>query len=612
VAWFERGVSRWPAEVAVVCGDVSLTYAELNERANRLAEALAAHGVGPERTVGVVLPRSVGWVVSFLAVLKAGGVYLPVDVSLPAERASTMLQDADPVLVLDDGTAPEGWADQRITVAPDGRYTDTDTEDQRTAPATRRTAALHREQPVYLLYTSGSTGRPKGVLMTDRAIVNLLTWHLAEFPTGPGRVTAQFTSPSFDVSIQELLATLLSGARLVLPPEDVRRNPFELAGWLDEHRVSDLYAPNVVAEMICRAALEQGRTLPHLEHVAQGGEALAPGEAMRQVFGERPGRRLHNHYGPTETHAVTGFTLPADVADWPEPVPIGRPIDRTRVYALDGNQRLVPPGVAGELYAAGDCLARGYHGRPGMTAERFLPDPFGPSGSRMYRTGDLVRWRPDGSLDFLGRADDQIKIRGCRVELGEVESVLMRHPGMVECAVTPYRDTQGDQQLAAYVVVAESGMDELDALTARLLPGYMHPSAYIRLDSLPRTASGKVDRPRLPAPSARQREERAGSDAPCTHIEREVAEIWKQVLDVATPGRADRFFSIGGNSLKSVQVLNRIKVSLGVTVSVRDFFATPTIEHLAACVERLLVEKVAAMSDDEAAELLAKMTGAAP
>jgi hypothetical protein len=316
---------------------------------------------------------------------------------------------------------------------------------------------------------------------------------------------------------------------------------------------------------------------------------------------------LYNHYGPTETHVITGFTLPAEVADWPEPVPIGMPVDGTCVYVLDEDQALVPQGVAGELYAAGDCLARGYHARPGATAERFLPDPFGPPGSRMYRTGDLVRRRPDGALDYLGRADDQVKIRGCRVEPGEVENVLRRHPGIIECAVTPYRDPLGDQHLAAYIV-AESDPDELRVLAERVLPAYMRPSAYLRMAALPRTASGKVDRRRLPAPAPRHREDQEDSEAPRTPIERQVAKFWEEVLSVGGLGRTDQFFSVGGNSLKVVQVLNRIKVHFGVMISVRDFFGTPTIEHVATCVERLLLEKVAAMSDDEAIELLSTLS----
>ncbi|MFE7594617.1 amino acid adenylation domain-containing protein, partial [Kitasatospora sp. NPDC057512] len=402
-ALFESWARATPEAEAVVFEETVLTYGELNARANRLAHALIARGVGPERIVALRLPRSAELVVAVLAVLKTGAAYLPVDPDYPAARIAYMLEDARPAVVLDDLAAVHAPA---------------------TFPETDPSVPQDPGHPAYVIYTSGSTGRPKGVVMPSGALANLLHWHHRAVGGEPGTRTAQFTALSFDVSVQETLSALLFGKTLVVPTEEQRRSAELLAGWLERHRVAELFAPNLVIEALAEAAEDHGRDLPDLRLIAQAGEAMRLGGGLRRLQTRGHGRVLHNHYGPAETHVITAFALPADPADCPLPVPIGRPIANCRVYVLDSALRPVAPGVTGELYLAGAGLARGYLNRPGLTAGRFVADPYGPAGSRMYRTGDLVRRRADGELEFAGRADDQVKVRGFRIEPGEIEAEL--------------------------------------------------------------------------------------------------------------------------------------------------------------------------------------------
>uniref|UniRef100_UPI003F827E78 non-ribosomal peptide synthetase n=1 Tax=Actinosynnema sp. TaxID=1872144 RepID=UPI003F827E78 len=382
-ALFAAQVRRTPDTTAVVFGDAELTYAELDARSDALAHVLIGRGAGPERVVALRLPRGVEHFVALLAVLKTGAAYLPVDPDYPAARVVFMLADARPLLVLDDPADVRAhWND---TSAPLG-------------------AGHDPRHPAYVIYTSGSTGTPKAVVMPAGALVNLLRWHHRALGGEVGARVAQFTSTSFDVSAQEILSALLFGKTLVVPDEEQRRSAELLVDWLDRHRVEELYAPDLVLEAVAEAANERGRDLPALRLLAQAGEAMRLGGALREFQRRVPGRALHNHYGPAETHVVTAFPLPADLSACPLPVPIGRPVANTAVYVLDAALRPVPPGVPGELYLAGAGLARGYLGRQGLTSARFVADPFGGPGTRMYRTGDVARWRADGELEFGGRA----------------------------------------------------------------------------------------------------------------------------------------------------------------------------------------------------------------
>ncbi|MFF5582378.1 non-ribosomal peptide synthetase [Streptomyces hygroscopicus] len=582
---FQRQAHALPDTPAVVHGDTALSYAELNARANRLARLLLARGIGPEDVVGVALPRSVDLLVAVVAVVKAGAAYLPIDPAYPTERVSFMLADAAPAVVLTrGGVLPDGVRapvlalDEPETAQALAAQRDTDPTDA------DRPRPLHPAAPVYVIHTSGSTGRPKGVVMPAGAMANLVAWHHGEIGGGAGTRVAQFTAISFDVSAQEILATLLTGKTLVVPDDAVRRDAAALTRWLEEHRINELYAPNLVVDAVAEAALESGAALAELRVIAQAGEALALTPRLRAFCAGRPGLRLHNHYGPTESHVITATTLPADPAEWPATAPIGRPVWNDRVYVLDDTLGPVPPGVTGELYLAGTGLARGYLRRPDRTAERFVADPFGPAGSRLYRTGDLVRWGKDGQLHFVGRADHQVKVRGFRIELGEIETALAAHPDLASVAVLARQDRPGAPQLVGYLVPAAGrtapAPAELRKHLAATLPDYMVPSAFVALDALPLTPNGKLDRRALPAPVREDAERRE----PATPQEAALCALFAEVLGVPAAGVDDNFFDLGGHSLLATRLTSRIRTTLGAELSVRDLFESPTPAGLAGLV----------------------------
>ncbi|ELS56303.1 putative Peptide synthetase [Streptomyces viridochromogenes Tue57] len=585
-AMVEEQVRLAPDATAVVFADESLSYAELNTRANRLAHALIAAGAGPERTVALVQPRSPDLIVALLAVLKSGATYLPVDPEHPADRIAHLLRDAAPVLAvthsrtsdLVPATIPGLRLDDPAVAAEVCRRPDTDpTDADRICPPRDENAA-------YLLYTSGSTGLPKGVQMPVSALRNLLLWQREAIPGRPGARVAQFTAVGFDVSVQEILATLVNGKTLVVPDEDTRRSAERLARWLDRHRVNELYAPMPVIDAVYEAAQEQGLTLSALTDVQQAGEALTVNDRTREFHTRDAGRRLHNLYGPTETHVVTAYSLPGDSADWTASAPIGRPIGNARVYLLDDRLRPVPLGVAGELYLAGEGMARGYLNRPGLTAERFVADPYGAPGSRMYRSGDLARRRPDGELEFLGRADHQIKVRGVRIEPGEVEAVLASHPTVAQAAVVGRDDQPGGKYLAAYLVPAPGltcDPDELRRHAAESLPVAMVPTAFVELPALPLTANGKLDRRALPAPLL---DAVVSGRSPRNQRERDLCALFGEVLGRSWESIDDNFFFFGGHSLLATRLISRIRAVLGVELPIRAVFETPTVAGLAASV----------------------------
>ncbi len=545
---FEAAVAKTPDARAVLFEGESVTFAELNARANRVAHALIARGVRPETVVALAMPRSIEMVVALVGILKAGAAYLPIDPDYPASRVEFMLADAAPALVL----TPE------VVSELDG-------------PDSNPEVAIAQGNPAYLVYTSGSTGRPKAVVMPTSGLVNLLTWHQWRFADRPGTVTAQFTAIGFDFSVQEILATLVTGRTLAVPTEDVRRSAELLVGWLDANAVSELYAPNLVIEAMVEAAAEQGTELPALTDVLQGGEALTLSPRVRAFF-DRPGRRLHNVYGPAETHACTTDSLPENVVDWPAIASIGDTVANDRVYVLDNALRLVPRGVVGELYVAGNGLARGYFNRPDISSTRFVADPF--SAGRMYRTGDLVRWSSTGALEFVGRADDQVKIRGFRVELGEVEAVVACCPGVSRAAVLVR-----DKALVAYVTGADLVPATVREYVAGRLPDYMVPTSVVVLDEFPLTVNGKLDRKALPAPvlDSSQRE-------PRTVVEEVLCSLFAEVLNRPQVGVDDGFFELGGHSLLATRLVSRVRSVLGVELSVRSLFEAPTVAGLARVV----------------------------
>ncbi|MFE2328286.1 amino acid adenylation domain-containing protein [Streptomyces sp. NPDC059385] len=582
-------VSRTPEALAVSAPDGELTYAELDEQANRLAHVLLAQGVGPGSHAAVALPRGTRLIVAFLAVLKAGASYLPIDPQYPADRIGFILEDARPAVCLVDAVssaviAPSGHRDlldldspqtlARLAAAPGRAPVDAD-----------RPAPLTHETPGYVVYTSGSTGRPKGVVLPARVLINLLGWNATVFPYEPGSRVSQFSAVSFDASEHEMLTALLNGKTLCVPDEDTRLNPARLAAWLDEQRITEFFAPDLVIAAVYEAATEQGLSLDRLRHVAQAGEALQLTDLVRDFHAARPGLLMHNHYGPSETHCVTSATLPASVDAWPATAPLGEALWNTQLYVLDEHLQPVPAGVPGELYLAGSCLAHGYLNRGDLTAQRFVANPFGAPGDRMYRSGDLVRRRTDGSLAFLGRADDQVKIRGVRVELGELNTVLGRIPQIGQAATVLREDTPGDKRLVSYVVAAPGAVvppaDELRRHVAAAVPQAVVPSAFVTLEALPLTSNGKLDRRALPAPTYAG----VSTRAPRTPDEQLLCTLFAEILGADSVGPDDDFFALGGHSLLVTRLTNRIRLAFGRELPVRAVFETPTPAELAARLE---------------------------
>ncbi|MFD9741897.1 amino acid adenylation domain-containing protein, partial [Umezawaea sp. NPDC059074] len=557
---FETQVHRTPEATALVVGDRSLTFAELNAWANRVARTFVDSGVGPERLVALALPRSVEFVVALLAVWKAGGVYLPVDPELPADRIDFVLRDANPVLVVTD-TLP----------ACDDRQSADLTDADRTTPSSPDHAA-------YVIYTSGSTGRPKGVVIDHRGLVNLLVNHREDFvaAAGGGRLRVALSAVfSFDTSLEGIVL-LADGHELHVLEEDVRLDPPAMVDYVVDRRIDFLDLTPSYAHQLLEAGLLDGTHRPKI--VMLGGEAT--GESLWQSLAAIPDTAVYNFYGPTES---TVDALSGRVDGVGRPV-IGRPLRNVSAYVLDEQLRPVPVGVPGELFLAGVQLARGYLGRAGLTADRFLANPFGVPGERMYRTGDRARWLPDGSVEYLGRADEQVKIRGFRIEPGEVETVLTRHPDVREVVVVARQD--GDhKRLVAYMMSLTTTVPtttDLRSWLADRLPDYMVPSAFVVLDAIPMTSNGKVDRGALPAPDPTAA--RTGHVEPRTDVERDVADIWSQVLGVPDIGVRDNFFDLGGDSILSIRVISRLRAAFDVEMSPRSLFTRPTVAGIAELV----------------------------
>ncbi|MFE0179107.1 amino acid adenylation domain-containing protein, partial [Streptomyces sp. NPDC059002] len=567
VALFEAHAARTPDAVAVVADGVEVTYGELDSCANRLARHLIERGVGPESVVALCLERGAELVTAVLGVLKAGGAYLPVDLDYPAERIAYMLGDAAPVVVVaSQDTAGAVSASDATVVVLDAEPTAAALAGlpPEAAPATR----IRPEHPAYVIYTSGSTGRPKGVVLTHSGFANTIAG-LARFGAGPGSRVAQFASASFDIFCLEWSLALTRGATLVVVPAH-RRLGTELAAFLAEQAVTHATLPPAVL-----AGLADGAIGPDVV-LEVGGEASSPELIERWARG----RTMYNTYGPTETTVdATVWRCEPGVTD----VPIGTPIGNTRTYVLDGALAPVPVGVAGELYVAGAGLARGYLGRPELTGERFVADPFSTTGDRLYRTGDLVRWSPDGRLEYLGRVDEQVKVRGFRIELGEIQSVVAAHPGVDRAAVVVREDSPGDKRLVAYVVPAGDTAElaaAVVAFAADRLPDHMVPAAVVVLHELPLTANGKLDRRALPAPA--HGDGAVGARGPATPQEEILCGVFAQVLGVPSIGVDDDFFAYGGHSLLAVRLISRVRTVLGVEVPLRTLFEAPTVAALAA------------------------------
>ncbi|MFE5098116.1 amino acid adenylation domain-containing protein, partial [Streptomyces sp. NPDC056638] len=565
---FEAQVARTPDAVAVVAAGRELSYSELDERANRLARLLIARGVGPETVVAVCMERGVDQVVALLGVLKAGAGYLPVDAGYPAERIAFLLENAAPVVALASAATAGALAGAVVVVDSPEVVAELAGLAARALDAGERVVRLRPEHPAYVIYTSGSTGRPKGVVVEHRSVVALLSWAAREFSSDEFARVLVSTSFNFDVSVFELFGPLVSGGSVeivqdLLALADREHGPWEVS------LISGV--PSAFSQIVNGAALDaRPRT------VVLAGEALTADEVagIRRAL---PGVRVANIYGPTEaTVYSTAWYTEGEVAGI---VPIGRPISNARAYVLDGLLKPVAPGVAGELYLAGAGLARGYLRQQGLTAERFVADPFG-TGGRLYRTGDLVRWNAEGRLEYLGRADEQVKVRGFRIELGEVQAVVAGHPSVAQAVVVAREDAPGDRRLVAYVVPggAADGLPEtVREFVARRLPAYMVPAAVVVLDALPLSANGKLDRKALPAP-----EFTAGPGrAPANAREEVICAAFAEVLGLETVGVDDDFFALGGHSLLAIRLVESLRAR-GVSVAVRALFQTPSPAGLAA------------------------------
>ena len=592
--FFEIQAERSPCAIALVCGDEQLSYRELNRRADELAHNLRDRGVGPESLVAIMMNRGIDMVVGVLAIVKAGGAYVPLDPAYPAERLQLMLEDSGAKLLLTQsnlmGAVPgcnaevlcmdSDWRpDAREAVpsvgpTPDSGHPDLD---------------VSADNGAYVLYTSGLTGRPKGVLMAHRPLVNLIHWQIERMKCRENTRTLQFASLSFDVSFHEIFSTLATGGSLVLIEEATRRDTPALARLLNEQKVNRIFFTFAALQRIAEAVTDGQTPLPaQLIEVHASGEQLQITGDIAKLFDRLNGCVLYNQYGPSEAHVVTSADLGNRSILWPRLPLIGRPISNTEIYILDENFQPVPIGVAGELYIAGTCLARGYLGRPDLTADRFIPHPFAKRpGERLYRTGDLSRYLHNGEIEVLGRLDHQVKVRGYRIELGEIEAALDGHPSISKSLVMAREYAAGEKRLVAYLMGADGEghfkmptASELRRFLQSKLPDYMIPSAFVSVREWPLTPSGKINRRALPAPDPSRPELDKAFVAPRTPVEKALADIWSQVLGIDAVGIHDNFLELGGDSITGIQVISRSNRS-GLDLTLVQLWQRPTVAELA-------------------------------
>jgi amino acid adenylation domain-containing protein len=588
---FEAQVEKTPEVVALAFEDQRLmTYRELNARANQVGHYLRKQGVGPEVRVGLCVERSVEMIVGLLGVLKAGGAYVPLDPAYPQERLAFMLKDAQVSVLLTQQRLLDGllsYKGQAICLDSDWETIAREHEDNLSTEVTADNLA-------YVIYTSGSTGKPKGVAMHHRPLVNLISWQILNSPT-PFCKALQFASLSFDVSFQEMFSTWCPGGTLVLITED-QREMAKLLHNLAKEEVERLFLPYVALQQLSQEATNRGLVLENLKEIITAGEQLHITRSIGKFFTLLKGCTLRNQYGPSESHVVTEFVLSGSPSHWPSLPPLGRPISNTRVYLLDAYLQPVPIGVTGELYIGGEGVARGYLGRPDLTAEKFIPDPFSEKqGGRLYRTGDLARYLPDGNIEFLGRIDRQVKLRGFRIELGEIEAVLTQHPRVREAVALVREEVSGDKRLVAYVVLEMREAvtsSELRSFLKHQLPEYMLPSNFVWLDALPLLPNGKVDREMLPVPDGLRPDLQERFVAPRTPIEGKLAQIWAQVLSLKQVGVHDNFFELGGHSLLATQVIAQVRDVFQVELPLRRLFEGPTIVELSVAIVQSKAEQL--------------------
>ncbi|MDR6224080.1 non-ribosomal peptide synthetase [Desmospora profundinema] len=591
---FEKQAEQTPHQTAVVFKEKQLTYRELNHQANRLAHLLRQRGVGPDDRVGLLVERSLEMVVGMLGILKAGGAYVPIDPDYPDDRIQFMLSDSGAQRVISDdavmnrlkgarGPSVQEWIDVKHVAC-----SDLESSNPPMITSDRNLA--------YVIYTSGTTGQPKGVMMEHRQLLNLLHDQIFHTSIPFNGEVLQFHTISFDVSFQEIFSTLISGGCLYVIENQMKQDIQSLLRYIEEKSISILFWPVSYVKTVFQSV---DRLPPSVQHVITAGEQLVVSAPLQRYI-RQSHVQLHNHYGPSETHVVTTYTLSSETEREEHP-PIGKPIANTKIYLLNENLQLQPQGVVGEIYISGESVARGYLGRPEQTAERFIPHPFIPE-ERMYRTGDLARYRSDGNIEFLGRIDHQVKVRGYRIEPSEIESVLLEHSKVKDAVVREWTDEQNEVDLCAYVVTAGSVTpDELKSDISQKLPRYMLPSFIIQLEEIPLNPNGKVDRSKLPKPDVSHVQYEYV--APATPLEKQLTAIWEEVLGVDSIGVTDDFFAIGGHSLKAISLISRIDEVLHRRVQVSVMFTHRTVRELAAYLST-------SADDSSAVPLLNKNTGA--
>ena len=573
----EGNAERFPDLIAVTSGSVSLTYAALNAQANRLAHRLRFLGVTADSRVAVLLPKSPEAIVTLLAILKAGGGYVPLDPTYPPQRLVAILEDAAPSLLITLSSETVLAPAHTITFPIDVERQSLLQESTENLPEVGDENSL-----AYVIYTSGSTGKPKGVEMPRRPLYNLLEWVCTSQNEvcAPGIKTLQFPSLSFDVHFQDIFSTLWSAGTLLLTDEATRRDPSTLLNLIVREEVERIYLPVVMLQQIAEVFNKNAHGNVKLKRIHCAGEALIITEKVRTMFRALPHCRLFNEYGPSETHVVTAFSLPADPDLWEERPSIGVPLPNVAIAILDERGDPAPPSAPGELLIGGAALARGYLGDPAKTEERFITR----DGERFYRTGDLVTWNPDNTLCFLGRADEQVKIRGFRVEPGEIETAVRAFPGIASVVVITKEYGTGDRRLIAYYVPesSENVLEEaaLREFLHRRLPDYMVPAHFVSLERLPVNSSGKVDRNALPAPEtlSLKSEEMSGF----TETQAAIWKVWSEVLGRRDFGLNDNFFDLGGHSLLITQVQIQLTKDLKREITSTDCFQFPTIRSLTA------------------------------
>jgi amino acid adenylation domain-containing protein len=568
----EQQAMATPEAPAIVMGNQQLTYKALNQQANQLAHALKTSGVGPDTLVGICLERSITLVIGMLAILKAGGAYIPIDPTYPEERISFILKDtAISVLVTKQSIADNLPAEGIKMIFLDSDAAVLAQESQANPPCT-----IIGDNIAYVIYTSGSTGRPKGVQVQHRSMLNLVSWYRQAFELTSTDRTTQFASPAFDVTTKELWPPLTVGASVHIIDENIRSIPTTLRDWLVGNSITLTVVPTIMAESLIALTWP---TTSALRFLLTGGDILHHYAPSTLPF------TLINNYGPTEATVVSSYErVPQSGLESGLPS-IGRPIANTQIYILDEHLQQIPIGEAGEMYIGGSGLAKGYLNRPELTAEKFIHHPFSTEpGARLYKTGDLVRYRSDGRIEFVGRVDQQVKLRGYRIELSEIEVVLSNHPAVREAVVVAHEDGSGDKRLVAYVT-SSAAVIELQRNMHQHLPTYMVPSVIMFLDEMPTTSNGKIDRRALPAPETMQRTLDAPYAEAISLIQRQLVHIWEELLDVRPIGIQDNFFALGGHSLLAARLLERTTQVFGKKIALETLFAGPTIEQLATNLE---------------------------